>query len=368
MKERKRCLRVPCIAISQGRNHRLYTFAIDGKELHSFAQISRIGRGDDFELIGYQRPEVQSHIAEIRSYLESDNPMLPNAIVIAFDESVQFHKSGPATVNAQPGELEIPIPPDLHAKPGWIVDGQQRSAALRDARIDSFPIFVTAFLTENQHEQREQFILVNSTKPLPKGLLHELLPGTDAVLSRALEQKRIPSGLLHRLNQTPTSPFYQMIKTPTAPDGYIQDNSVLRMLSNSLQDGALYRVSLDVLEGAREMSMFDCVTEFWQCVADAFPGAWKLPPRKSRLSHGVGITSLGYIMDAAYDRHLKSSKPRREVFSDCIEAIRIHCSWTSGFWEFGGGMSRKWNEIQNTPKDCQLVANYLLVTLRQKWH
>ncbi len=26
-------------------------------------------------------------------------------------------------------------------KPGWIVDGQQRSAAIRDARIDSFPVW-----------------------------------------------------------------------------------------------------------------------------------------------------------------------------------------------------------------------------------
>jgi DGQHR domain-containing protein len=368
MKERKESLRVPCIAISQGKNHRLYTFAIDGKQLHSIAQISRIGRGEDFELIGYQRPEVQSHIAEIRSYLESENPMLPNAIVIAFDERVEFHKSGPATVNAQTGELEIPIPSELHAKPGWIVDGQQRSAALRDARIDSFPIFVTAFLTESQHEQREQFILVNSTKPLPKGLIHELLPGTDAVLSRALEQKRIPSGLLHQLNQTPASPFYQTIKTPTAPDGYIQDNSVLRMLSNSLQDGALYRVSLAATDDAKAKVMYDCICEFWQCVVRAFPEAWNLPPRKSRLSHGVGITSLGYIMDAAYDRHRRNGRPLSEVFEECVDTVRPHCAWTSGFWEFGGGVSRKWNEVQNTPKDCQLVANHLLLTLRQKWH
>ena len=231
-----------------------------------------------------------------------------------------------------------------------------------------FPIFVTAFLTESQHEQREQFILVNSTKPLPKGLIHELLPGTDAILSRALEQKRIPSGLLHQLNQTPASPFYQAIKTPTAPDGYIQDNSVLRMLSNSLQDGALYRVSLASTDDAKAKVMYDCICEFWQCVVRAFPEAWNLPPRKSRLSHGVGITSLGYIMDAAYDRHRRNGKPLSEVFEECVDTVRPHCAWTSGFWEFGGGVSRKWNEVQNTPKDCQLVANHLLLTLRQKWH
>ena len=363
----KETLRVPCIAIRQGKDHTLYTFAIDGKQLHSIAQISRIGRGEDFELVGYQRPEVQSHIAEIRNYLESENPMLPNAIVIAFDQSVKFHKSGKSTSLAQPGELEIPIPLNLDAKPGWIVDGQQRSAALRDTRVNSFPVFVTAFATNSQHEQREQFILVNSTKPLPKGLIYELLPGTDAVLSRSLEQKRSPSVLLHKLNQKPGSPFYQTIKTPTSPEGYIQDNSVLRMLSSSLQDGALYRVEIAAPKETKEQSMFDCVSEFWQCVASAFPEAWNLPPRKSRLSHGVGITSLGFIMDAAYDRHLKTHQPRATVFAECIDVVREYCAWTSGFWDFGGGICRKWNEVQNTPKDCQLVANYLLLKLRQKW-
>jgi DGQHR domain-containing protein len=363
----KTSLRVPCIAIRQGKDRQLFTFAVDGKNLHSFAQVSRIGRGEDFGLIGYQRPEVQSHISEIRSYLESENPILPNAIVIAFDQSVRFHKSGAATADAQPGELEIPIPAESDPRPGWIVDGQQRSAALRDARVTKFPVFVTAFLTKDDNEQREQFILVNSTKPLPKGLIYELLPGTSAVLSRALEQKRFPAILLQKLNQNPSSAFYQAIKTPTAPFGYIQDNSVLRMLSSSLQDGALYRVSLEADEEAKERAMYDCLVGFWQCVAREFPEAWNLPPRKSRLSHGVGITSLGFIMDAAYDRHHKTGLSLDETFAECVGGIRSHCAWTSGFWEFGGGISRKWNEVQNTPKDCQLVANHLLLKLRQSW-
>jgi hypothetical protein len=33
---------------------------------------------------------VLSHISEIRDYLESDNPMIPNAIVVAFDRRVRF--------------------------------------------------------------------------------------------------------------------------------------------------------------------------------------------------------------------------------------------------------------------------------------
>ena len=102
-------------------------------------------------------------------------------------------------------------------KPGWIVDGQQRSAALRDARLDVFPVFVTGFVTDNVAEQREQFILVNSTKPLPKGLIYELLPGTEVQLSTHLERRRFPAYLLERLNYDSRSPLHLAVQTPTNP-------------------------------------------------------------------------------------------------------------------------------------------------------
>lgn len=35
--------------------------------------------------------------------------------------------------------------------------------------------------------------------------------------------------------------------------------------------------------------------------------------------------------------------------------------WAEWHWEFGPGHLRKWNEVQNTPKDIQVLANDLLV-------
>ena len=100
-------------------------------------------------------------------------------------------------------------------KPGWIVDGQQRSAAIRDARIDSFPVCVTAFITDSDEEQRSQFILVNSAKPLPKGLIYELLPATVGTLPLTLQARKFPAILLRRLNCEIRSPLYRKIRTPT---------------------------------------------------------------------------------------------------------------------------------------------------------
>jgi len=82
-------IRVPALRIEQGKGRALFSFAVNGKDIHSFATISRASRNDS-QLIGYQRPEVMSHITEIKNYLEADNPMIPNALVIAFNDSVKF--------------------------------------------------------------------------------------------------------------------------------------------------------------------------------------------------------------------------------------------------------------------------------------
>jgi len=63
------------------------SFAVDGKKLPLFAAVSRIRRDGDADVEGYQRPEVLSHIASIRRYLESGSPMIPNALCNRFRQA-----------------------------------------------------------------------------------------------------------------------------------------------------------------------------------------------------------------------------------------------------------------------------------------
>lgn len=357
-------LRVPAIEVTQSAGRRLYSFAVDGKLIPTFATVSRIRR-NGIELEGYQRPEALSHIAEIRNYLESQSPMIPNAIVVAFDPRVRFEpaSSGESCKYARTGTLVIPIDDDLEneEKPGFIVDGQQRLAAIRDAAIDAFPICVTAFVTNDIRQQTEQFILVNSTKPLPKGLIYELLSSTEATLPTLLQRRRFPAYLLDRLNRDEGSPLEKKIQTPTTPDGVIKDNSVLRMLENSLSDGVLYRFRALDSDDADAEKMLKVLRAFWGAVSDVFEDAWGLPPKRSRLMHGAGIVSLGFVMDAIAERHRAKGVPSPSDFEENLAPLKDVCRWTDGYWDFGPGCQRKWNEIQNTSKDIQLLANYLLV-------
>ncbi len=359
-------LTFPAIEVQQSEGRKLYAFAVDGKQLPTFAAISRIARPHGEHIEGYQRPEVLSHIKEIRKYIESDSPMIPNAIVVAFDQRVTFvsHESS-GNSYSRAGVIHIPVADGCkdEEKPAWVVDGQQRMAAIREASVDRFPICVTGFVAENVQEQREQFILVNSTKPLAKGLIYELLPTTHMVLPEMLAKRRFPSMLLNNLNHDPDSPFFSKIKTATNPAGVIQDNSILKMIEHSLSDGALYKFRNRNGDDDAEQ-MLTLLKNYWASVATVFKDAWELPPTRSRLVHGAGIVSMGFVMDAIADRHHESPTIGREQFADDLKGMSRFCRWTSGYWDFGGNVNRKWNEIQNTTKDIRLLANHLLLHYR----
>ena len=357
-------LRLPALEVRQGDGSTLYSFAVDGKKLPFFATISRIHRDDDSAIQGYQRPAVLSHINAIRRYIESDSPMIPNALVIAFDKRVEFEPlpGVPFTDYTRHGTIIIPISEDEadEDKPGWIVDGQQRSAAIRDARVDSFPICVTAFIAESDEAQRSQFILVNSAKPLPKGLIYELLPGTVGTLPPQFQVREFPSRLLYRLNFMIDSPLYHLIQTPTNPDGKIKDNSILKMLENSLSDGALYFFRNPQTGECNEDAMLVVLKDFWRAVSNVFPEAWDKQPRQSRLMHGAGIASLGFLMDTIFDRYIRVRVPAERDFEKDLAPLKTVCRWTTGLWDFGPHSQRKWNELQNTTKDIQVLSEYLI--------
>ncbi|MFF9644189.1 DGQHR domain-containing protein DpdB [Kitasatospora aureofaciens] len=355
-------LRIPALEIRQG-TRRIYCFGIDGKKLPDFAAVSRVRRDEEKHLQGYQRPEVLSHIRAIRRYLESDGSMLPNAVVLAFDKRVEFVPGIPSgsVEYSTPGELVIPVDESLpeSEKPAWLVDGQQRAAAIRDADLAEFPVAAVGFIADGQEEQRSQFILVNSTKPLPKGLIHELLPDTKGHLPPAYARRKLPSQIMTRLNTDSTGAFRARIASPTAPDGYIKDNSLLKMVEHSLFEGALYQYRSPVDGSGDVEQMLRHLQAFWTMVWEIFPDAWKLPPRNSRLTHGVGIQAMGFVMDSLTEG-MSAEDVRCAKVREALERLRPHTAWTSGMWKFADGYERRWNSLQNTPNDVRLLTTHLL--------
>jgi DGQHR domain-containing protein len=357
------------LRITQAAQAPLYLFTLTAAEILQVADISRVSRDDQGELIGYQRPEVRQHIQEITDYLDSDQPLFPNPIIIALPSTVRFICSRGPNVSdgiAASGTLEVPLRCNGDSKPGWIVDGQQRAFALAAAKRQDFPVPVNAFVADSVDMQRDQFLRINNTKPLPRGLVTELLPKVSTPLPPRLSLRQIPSALCDLLNSSEDSPFRGLIRRPSTDkdkrkSAVVTDTSLIQALEESLKSpaGCLFPYR-NLSSGETDFTgMWSALVLYWTAVKETFPQAWGKPPTQSRLMHGAGIRAMGRLMDrimASIDARQVGA--REQVQAD-LALLAPHCRWTEGRWD---GLDMRWNEVQNVPRHIHELSSFLMRT------
>lgn len=367
MAEKRRVLRKPALRLAQNRSHPLYLLSLTAEEILAAAEISRLSRSDDGKLLGYQRGEVRRHIQDIVAYLNGEDILFPNSLIIAFSSQVSFRPMKTAEYVddlATVGMLTIAIPNEGEAKSGRIVDGQQRAAALLQSRRTGWPIPVNAFVADSVDLQRDQFLRVNNTKPLPRGLILELLPEVASPLPRNLGSKKIPSALCDLLNREPASPFHGLIRrASTTASGrkaaVIADASVIKMLEESLTtpSGCLFPYhNLSTSETDFD-SIWAILLAYWSAVRAAFPDAWGKPAAQSRLMHGTGIRAMGRLMDRMVSAFHPRDLDLRGHLEQEVRKIAPICRWTAGRWD---ELELDWREVQNVPRHLRLLSGLLV--------
>ncbi|GGO01972.1 DGQHR domain-containing protein DpdB [Micromonospora parathelypteridis] len=355
------------LRIAQPGTPALYLFTLQAEEVLQIADISRVSRDDAGKLIGYQRPQVRKHIQEIVDYLDSEAAVFPNPIILALSSNVRFQSSrGPGAADglATSGLLSIPLPQPGKPKPAWIVDGQQRALALSRTQRQQFPVPVTAFVADSVSLQRDQFLRINNTRSLPRGLVTELLPEVDSPLPPRLALRKAPSALCDVLNADKASPFYGLIKRAStnrqqAPNAVIADTVVVEMIQESLTSpaGCLFPYR-DVTRNETDFDgILQALCTYWSAVRDTFPDAWGKPPSKSRLMHGAGIRAMGRLMDRVLGTVDARLPQAPELVSKHLAVIAPHCQWTGGRWD---ELNLRWNEIENLSRHVQELSNYLI--------
>ena len=339
------------IRAQQAIGHDVFVFAATPEQVLAMSEIERVGRSDDGTLKGFQRHQISSHIKEIRDYLSRADALLPNAVILAFLENVTVRDIGE-------GVLEINI--DFSAgKPGFVVDGQQRLTALSGIHKPGFQVFVSALICKDYNELRQQFVLINNTRPLPKSLIYELLPNVDGLPDRFTARK-FSARIVDRLNFTRESVLYGEIRQHTNPTGVISDTAMQKVIMNSSSDGAIRDL---IRNEDREDLAYDLVNEFFTAVRMVYGPEWTgMSPRQSRLRHGAGIVAMGFVMDQLYSSEGASSSRQ---FERGLELLKPHTAWTSGQWPLGDFDMRAWNGIQNTPSDVDNLTRYLLGALKR---
>jgi DGQHR domain-containing protein len=338
------------------------------EEVDRVADVARISRNEAGKLIGYQRPEKKQHVKQILEYLDSDEVLFPNGLILALPDSVRFRASpGPASSDglATSGTLEIPLPqsPD-EPRPAWIVDGQQRSLALSRTQKNRLPVTVSGFVAEDLPTQRDQFLRVNTVSPLPTNLVSELLPEVWTPLPAKLSARKLPSALVNVMNQDHESPFRGMVKrasTSTEKRGaaVVADNSLSTAIEESLNSSAgILFLHRNLSNNTTDtVAIRKLLIIYWAAVRETFPNAWGLPPAKSRLMHGVGIRAMGRLMDKVMANVDINSDDAIEMTCKELSLIKGQCHWMQGRWS---ELNVNWNELQNTPRHISTLSNFLI--------
>lgn len=341
----------PALRAQQAADHDVFVFAASPEEVLQFAQIERVGRSDEGHLKGFQRHQIASHIRDIRDYLGREDALLPNAVIVAFLDGVGVRDLGN-------GRLEVRID-DSDGTPGFVVDGQQRLTALSGLDKPGFQVFVSALVCKNYDELRQQFVLINSTRPLPKSLIYELLPSVDGLPER-YTARRFAAKVVERLNFTGGRALRGEIRQHTNPRGVISDTAMQKLVMNSASHGALREF---VRFEDREDRAVGLINEYFEAVADVFGGEWVgMTPRVSRLRHGAGIVAMGFVMDLIVATRNASAKAD---FVPVLEVLKPFTAWTTGSWSMDGHVL-PWNDIQNTPADIDLLTRYLVSTVKRQ--
>lgn len=358
---------VRTLKITQQNKYDIFSFFIEAKDIIRIADISRIKRDSNDNLVGLQRKEVKKHVKDITDYLDSDNVLFPNSIILAISDEVTFTKArGPkieSDLYSTVGTLTIPIKEEGF-RPAWIVDGQQRALALSRCNKLNLPIPIIAFIANDLEIQREQFIRINKNRSLPKGLIDELLPTVTGILPPDLDIRRIPSKITECLNFDPKSPFFGLIqKVSTNTDeknkAIIAHNSIITILKNSLNNtgGCLFPyVNINGEESDND-TILKIIYTYWGCVKKVFHEDWEKPTNQSRLMHGTGLFAIGALMDTIMRNVNPNDKKIESRITKELTKLKPHCRWSSGTWP---ELGLEWNDIQNIPAHKKMLTAYLI--------
>ena len=373
---KKPILERKALQVTQRSGKVIYLLTLKASELLAISGISRVTRDDVGKLIGYQRAEVKQHVKEIADYLSTEDMLLAHPLILSFSSDIRFVSSrGQKSSDglAAAGMLEIPLPSKDSDKPAWIVDGQQRALAIQLLKDQEFAVPICAFVADNVDVQRDQFLRINNSKPLPRGLVTELLPEVNSPLPPKLALKKIPSALCDLLNKEEKSPFVGLIKRPSGQTGrrdteVITDTVVIKMIEDSLTNpsGCLFPYRNIATGEYDQQAIWSVLTTFWSAVKQVFPEAWGKSPNTSRLMHGVGIRSLGKLMDRIMASINPCDENAQALVVKELRLIAPVCRWTSGAWEDLGGI--EWNEILTTNRHYTMLYNFLIREYLGKKH
>ena len=183
--------------------------------------------------------------------------------------------------------------------------------------------------------------------------------------------RKMPAAICDLLNRENASPFKGLIRRPSTPmserrNAVVSDTIIVKMIEESLTQasGCLFAYRNVATGEYDHLGIWSVLITFWSAVRDTFPEAWGKPPTKSRLMHGVGIRSMGKLMDRMMGQIDPRTRDADKLVRQELGVIAHSCHWTSGRWTELGGI--EWNELQNLHKHLSILSNFLIRTYLER--
>lgn len=182
---------------------RLFLFVFNARDIYNKFDVSR--RIEDKEK-GYQRSFNKTRINQIKKYIDKENGIIPNSILVNIDSGkYKFDEKRNILILDDSGVL------------GFIIDGQHRVWGTNIAENDILlPVVATSELTTKQ--QAQLFVKINkSQQGVPVSLYLDLLDITEGIIEdfdgEDVSAQRRGIEIAKRLNDDDESSLFELIRT-----------------------------------------------------------------------------------------------------------------------------------------------------------
>ncbi|MFN9558227.1 MAG: DGQHR domain-containing protein, partial [Dolichospermum sp.] len=195
-------IQIPAFQVIQN-NISMLVFVTTVKMIYERFDVSR--RIDDKKL-GYQRSFSKKRIKEIKNYINQEQGIIPNSILVNIDEGkFDYQENNNLLILHETESL------------GLIIDGQHRVNGCYDANPD-FKLMVIATLGLSVKDQARLFVTINKTqKGVPASLYLDLMDLLDGDIEdfdgEGVTAERRAREIAIRLNETDESPLHELIRT-----------------------------------------------------------------------------------------------------------------------------------------------------------
>ncbi|MEB3149765.1 MAG: DGQHR domain-containing protein [Sphaerospermopsis sp.] len=164
-----------------------------------------VSRRINDKVAGYQRSFLNSRIKTIKNYINQENGIIPNSILVNLDQDKYSYLESENILNLNDSDSL-----------GLIIDGQHRVKGSYEAD-PNFKLMVVATLGLSIKEQAKLFVIINQTqKGVPTSLYLDLMNLIEGDIENyddeGVSAERRATEIAIRLNETEESPLYELIR------------------------------------------------------------------------------------------------------------------------------------------------------------